>query len=133
MFLHVSVFLSMGRGGYNVTSCLVPCSFSGAMVLEGEGVWYRMGIWSQGVFYTLAPVMTSSVGHPSRQYASYWYAFLFNTATLFILDSNRWMKLLGCHADHQKFSRCCTRGESGGIHHSFEIYGRHHQKSKTGV
>ena len=49
-----------------------------------------------------------------------------------------------CHAGHQGVSRFCTRGESEewhvgkkackqGIHPSFKIQGRHHQRSKTGV
>ena len=52
---------------------------------------------------------------------------------------------LSRHAGHQEISRCCSRGESEesiavcdkarkpGIHHSFEMRNRRHQKSKTGV
>ena len=49
MFLHVSVYLSMGGRGYNVTSCLVPCSFRMGMVPGGGGggMVSRMGVWSQ--------------------------------------------------------------------------------------
>ena len=49
-----------------------------------------------------------------------------------------------CHADIHTFNWCCTRGESEEqhagkkackqeIYTGFEIQGRHHQKSKTGV
>ena len=38
---------------------------------------------------------------------------------------------LGCHASHQEVSRCCTRGESQGIHPGFKTEYRRYYKSKT--
>ena len=56
------------RGVYGITSCVAPCSFWG-------GVWCQ-GIWSQrGTVYPTAQALTSSGGHQSGQYASYWNAF----------------------------------------------------------
>ena len=48
-------------GGCDVASCLVPCSFQGSLSPEGSGY---------------PPVLTSSGGHCSGRYASYWNAFL---------------------------------------------------------
>ena len=80
MFLHVFV---CSQGGYDFSSCLVPCSFGegGGVMVPGEG--YGPG------GYPL-PVLTSSGGHRSGRYASYWNTFLFcyqfTFATLFSTD-----------------------------------------------
>ena len=58
MFVHVCVILS--GGGYDVTSCLVPCSFGGGGYGPGEG--YCHG-GAEGLWYTRSPVLTSSAGH----------------------------------------------------------------------
>ena len=48
---------------------------AGAMVPGGYG---SGGLWSGGCSISyLSPVLTSSVCHGSRRYASYWNAFLF--------------------------------------------------------
>ena len=49
--------------GYDVTSCLVPCSFQEDLPPGGVGT---------------PPGLTSSGGHCSGRYASCWNAFLFD-------------------------------------------------------
>ena len=93
MFSEPSVILFMeGEGVYDVTSCLVPCSFweydvtscldpcffwrvcdQSMICLQREAVCTRGWGWG-GWIWSL--VMTSSGDNCSSRYASYWNAFL---------------------------------------------------------
>ena len=80
--------------GYDVTSCLVPCSFREEFCMQGEG----SGPWEVWSWREWVPplVLTSNGGHCSSQYASYWNAFLF-TITAVIAEIAKNSNVLGKH------------------------------------
>ena len=77
-FLSGPMFLP--RRGYDVTSCLVPCSFQG-MVPGGGGYSLWGGDYGHGGTVYLPLVLTTSGSH----YASYWNVFLFSFSSEIII------------------------------------------------